>query len=690
MVAELNCGILCPACGGVVTSSGRCSSCKHSFLTSEGIVDLIPSEDFYWGEIPKSLMCQLVDIARSAGSCQALDELKRQRPNTHDFVTRPNRADWFYLINGLPDGFTAVDWGSGWGSNAFLLAHRAGKVFSVEATKERALWQVLRKHELRIDHVDIIRGNVLDTGFPDETVDLTVANGLVEWLGLMNSQPVDEIFCEFLRRNYSLLKPGGFFYCGIENRYMIHSFLGALDHSGYRFTNLMPRSIANAYCNLKKPARYLTETAIRGYRTYTYSYWAWKKMLREAGFDDVHVFGLLPSYNQIELQCRLDDSHVYRYLVDNFVGEHSTKRKILGLLSRIGSRFGMQRLLHPYFGIVARKPAGPRGNTFRPPDIVRTKASSGTVLTFTLHQKQCKSVVHKTVRAGCSGKPINAEIESLQNVRDVLGDWICDYIPRILSIDEKKSHTTGFALRGVDGESLGKLLDRVTLTDRRLSTLGPVVDGFRIIERMAAAQVTYNHDFAGKQVERITGKLSKCTRDLCAANLLVRMRQIAKDVELSHLPLVPQHGDFTASNIFVAQDSICAIIDWEFFTRYGLPLHDSLFFALSAAGFLAESKATTRKNASTRYEKAFEACFYSRAKQYKRVLQTHLERLQTHLDLDAMQMSFLLFLFIADLATRFYNVDNEKRLDPRFIKVVERLVDDGLVFEDAGAWSCGR
>jgi hypothetical protein len=77
-----------------------------------------------------------------------------------------------------------------------------------------------------------------------------------------------------------LLAPGGMVYLAIENRIGWGMFLGMEDHSGYGYTSLMPRWVARWYCSRKAIHRSDSNT---GYRTYTYSWWGYRKLFRKSG-----------------------------------------------------------------------------------------------------------------------------------------------------------------------------------------------------------------------------------------------------------------------------------------------------------------------------------------------------------------------------------------------------------------------
>src|SRR5262249_26172289 len=127
--------------------------------------------------------------------------------------------------------------------------------------------------------------------------DIILMNGVLEWLPL--SEPEmrpDKVQLGSLRRAWEMLSTGGQLYLGIENRMSISMFRGNRDHSGLKYTGLMPRCVANLICR-RFPRRYRSEANV-GYRTYTYTLWGYKRMLRKAGFHKVRAYWPIPGYNE--------------------------------------------------------------------------------------------------------------------------------------------------------------------------------------------------------------------------------------------------------------------------------------------------------------------------------------------------------------------------------------------------------
>ncbi|MCL4401858.1 MAG: hypothetical protein M1436_04210, partial [Acidobacteria bacterium] len=92
-----------------------------------------------------------------------------------------------------------------------------------------------------------------------------------------------------------LLAPGGKIYVAIESRFGWNQIRGAIDHSGLRYTSLLPRFLARMVCRYSSNYR---SGVNAGYRTYTYSYYGYRKLFRSAGLNLAAAYVSLPGYNE--------------------------------------------------------------------------------------------------------------------------------------------------------------------------------------------------------------------------------------------------------------------------------------------------------------------------------------------------------------------------------------------------------
>ena len=132
-------------------------------------------------------------------------------------------------------------------------------------------------------------------------------------------------------------------------------FLGSIDHSGLRFTSLMPRKVADQYVKLIKRKGYRTERSKNSYRTYTYSYNGYKKFLKSVGFNNIDIYAFIPHYNNPQYMIPLDNNQIGSFSFDTVFSPNSVKTFLTGVVGRIGGWLNINKHIMPHFGIIAEK-----------------------------------------------------------------------------------------------------------------------------------------------------------------------------------------------------------------------------------------------------------------------------------------------------------------------------------------------
>jgi SAM-dependent methyltransferase len=262
-----------------------------------------------------------------------------------------NRADFAYLLR-LGPSSVVVDIGSGLGQVSLLLGRHVGRVIAVEAVAERARLIALRAAQQGLRNVEAVCSSFHGLNLVPASIDCAVLVGAFEWLPLeAEERSPGAAQLEALRRIRRWLRPGGQVYIGIENRISVKSFLGALDHSGLRFTNLMPRKVASSYMSLRRP-RYRWAHAYTTYRTYTYTARGYRRLLREAGFNDVQVYAVLPDYVRPALMFSLDTTATGAFACRSLVSSRSLLKVALLRLASQRPVWTIARNFVPYFGVI--------------------------------------------------------------------------------------------------------------------------------------------------------------------------------------------------------------------------------------------------------------------------------------------------------------------------------------------------
>ncbi len=264
-----------------------CPSGGHAFPFINGVPHFVES-DFYWGEIPQSAMQEILAVMAKSGYQAGLDLLESKFPGRSQFVFDIGRAD-FRLPIDIKTGLKILDLGCGWGTHAFPLAALGAEVYAVDITKERVEFVRQRKDFEKVQNIYPLLANVMDLPFADASFDVIISNGVLEWVGLQEQfgrpQEVQQKFLADMKR---LLKDDGVLYVGIENRVALSYFARGVDHSGLRYTSLLPRWLANVYTRLRLKKPYLT---------YTYTYSGYKRLFKQADFGGIDTYIPFPGYN---------------------------------------------------------------------------------------------------------------------------------------------------------------------------------------------------------------------------------------------------------------------------------------------------------------------------------------------------------------------------------------------------------
>jgi len=348
--------LLCPECEKPLKENDdtlECIACSNIIRCDLGTIALEDDQDYYWGEIPRSEMMHVLSLARDSGWRQSVDEIILTKyPHLRGMVLGEDRVDW--ISRTAKTNLTILDIGSGWGQTSFLLAeNKMNTVVSLEKIKERALFQAIRKEQEIIDNMYVINGDIFTTAF-SKVFDLVLFIGVFEWIGI-EGQPKSprDIQLNALRKAHSFLKDGGSICIGIENRIGFNNFLGAKDHSGLRFTSLMPRAMADLYMKFRKPS-YRSNAKSNTYRTYTYSSSGYKTLLEEAGFKNVEALIAHPHYAHPRCLMEMSNPHIRQFFAKVYQPT-SLKDALFSAIFQSLATMRVASLFAPHFIIFARK-----------------------------------------------------------------------------------------------------------------------------------------------------------------------------------------------------------------------------------------------------------------------------------------------------------------------------------------------
>jgi SAM-dependent methyltransferase len=191
-----------------------------------------------------------------------------------------------------------LDIGFGSGGFSLALAQHAHKVvnFDIRLNETRNFRNVVDQDN--IDNILVSRADANNMPYRERSFDLVVLNGVLEYTANGQEGAPREVHVNVLKNVRNILRPGGWLYLGIENRYYLKFLLGFKAHEDMRFATVLPRGLAN----------FLSKTFNnREFRNYVYSYNEYSGLLGDAGFDHIEFYTALPSYKLPEYILPIDD-----------------------------------------------------------------------------------------------------------------------------------------------------------------------------------------------------------------------------------------------------------------------------------------------------------------------------------------------------------------------------------------------
>lgn len=460
------------------------------------------------------------------------------------------------------------------------LAAYAEQVIALEAVPERAEFIQARIQQDGLKVHPII-ADALRPPFPPASFDLITLNGVLEYAGLWDTGDPRDIQRTFLRRLFQLLKPEGYLYIGIEARFSWPYWLGLIDHSGLRFTSLMPRPIASAYCKIRGTPFFGAEHSIDGYRTYTHSPAQYADMVREAGFKAVAVSGVHSGYNDQRIIYDLEDYHGRQHTLNRF----NPCASVIGKWRRkiTDSRL-LYRLLEPEVIIFARRTDS---TSIKPLIRAELHSSSRSVTQVNTASKALAIVFQNHVPVEVLDCPkLTWPDATAQSARayDVVSRLSILFGAEMDHWPMRPPKVT--AVRVLSGRPaygyeyvLGRELSTFALPAHlKLSRLLPL-----LTRTMSSYVELCRHLQRSWQTERPGAEWGTWRMRFNSDKLEAGIRAAALDAaayaQRQAWPLRPVHGDFGAANLIVCDSGQIVIVDWTHFSPAFLPAVDLIRFA---------------------------------------------------------------------------------------------------------------
>lgn len=360
--------LACPRCHAALAPAVDGFGCAvHGTVgsrSSDGVWDFDAPTDAYWGEVSRDLMRRINGATRRDGWQTAVETLLGPaHPDLVPYVQHPARGDWSILLPLDRSRTVAVDVGAGWGANSFALAPQVARVYAVEKIPERVEFIGLRAAQENAAMLVPVRADLHALPFAPGSIDVFAVNGVLEWAGLVDPDAAGgrragpRVLQErFLRQLWTLLRPGGWLYVGIENRFGRMFLTGAPDHQGLRWTSLMPKPLARAYTWTRGATSPRTHRVERSYRTYIYSFAGYRQLLAGCGFGDIQRYAVLPGYNVPTQIVSLESPGPLRWLATRGRSMHRW-RGLARRTWRAGLAVsGVETRISSCYALVARRP----------------------------------------------------------------------------------------------------------------------------------------------------------------------------------------------------------------------------------------------------------------------------------------------------------------------------------------------
>jgi SAM-dependent methyltransferase len=339
--------LFCPKCGDELIISNDfycCKKCGSKWPTKNGVG--LFCESRYWGEIKQEGMDEILESFTNKNYDEIVKLIRDKYEAAYRFAFDPSRADWrFYLP--IDKNWRVLDAGCGLGGMTFPLAKIAKEVVAFDSAYERVKFVSLKSIQEGLGNIKTFVGNFDNLPLKEEGFDLIIFNGFLEWAGVPNElRSPREVQKDVLKKCLKLLKPGGYLYIGIENRIALNYFTTGRDHSGIRFTSLMPRFLANIYTKMKLG---------KAYRTYTYSKGGYEKLLKESGFNDLKFLLPATGYNFPKYIIPYNNIYCLKYAIKNLISPNSWRKRMVKIFSNSVLIMKIYRKLFFCFGIICKK-----------------------------------------------------------------------------------------------------------------------------------------------------------------------------------------------------------------------------------------------------------------------------------------------------------------------------------------------
>ena len=569
----------CPDCMTPLVEqaeSAICSNCERTYPTSTGIYDLYPTEDFYWNEFTQTEMREYLAIGWDRGWEAMVKQITNDDPYLSWLLKSSARIDWLFHALDPERTTSCLDIGSGWGAITENLSYLYDEVWSMDAVSERLEAVQIRLRDRERDNVKLVRALLPTLPFEDNKFDLVVTCGVLEWVPLSTDEPPELTQQRFLSEVYRVLKPGGCAFVGIENRYGAQLMLGIHDHSGLPFTSFLPRSVANFvvrnYYALKNGKHLLSHDNPKTYRTYTYDRTGYERLMQKVGFDAVDIYWTT-SYQFPRYSGPFEAEAVHFFL-------QTTPRKFRRFRTALSAGRTMARLLPnavlekmlesfaPNFLIFGFK-------EFRP-DTLQDK-----LVPMNGENKSWLRVSGSDERAGRVQYFI---IDKSKNVPVELYAF-----PRFPEFSERvrKEYQLLEKFSGIETELMTisgrKIWQSPFIVARELEELKDLwaaIDWLYQWQQSNQIGTSSFSEFQSYLMQVFDVTTSETANPDVWRSAVDKVATKIDQFSFEQIARVPEHRDFSCSNVKFTQNGDLFVVDWDLFQASGWPFFDALYLFL--------------------------------------------------------------------------------------------------------------
>jgi SAM-dependent methyltransferase len=227
-----------------------------------------------------------VELAKTAGWRHALES----ECDPAMVAYSANQKRWKFLdVVPLSKNVTALEIGIGLGQHTGEIASRVAHLDTLEVRLVNAMFAKTRCEQERVYNVTFTcGGDDCRLPFPDGQYDVVLLNLVFEWCASeLNNESAERAQRRLLTEIYRVLKPCGMVQLNTKNRFSYRLLTGGPDEHSYEvpFGSALPRWLLRLILwgkGKSRPAGYL------------HSWWALKRLLRDAGFIEIVSYWAVP------------------------------------------------------------------------------------------------------------------------------------------------------------------------------------------------------------------------------------------------------------------------------------------------------------------------------------------------------------------------------------------------------------